>query len=125
MVFKVHVAVEPPFLHPPTSPKFAWLPLSVMTNPPPVVKSHGLGTMWASAGTVLNVRTATTVPAAANPYAISLLILRTLSFIVFPSLGLRPLCAALRNTRCCRREHHIGDSGDGDMDGIDHRGAAL
>src|SRR6266581_9226873 len=108
---------KPPFLHPPTKPKFAFwpdsgkpaklkaVPAAIWIHPPPVVKSHGLGTsppvvFQALAGTLLNTtRIASTSPPVTSA-DISLDIRFALSFIVLPPFALRPLYVALRNTRC-------------------------
>src|SRR5207245_5948835 len=106
---------KPPFLHPPTKPKFAFwsdsgkpplleaVPAAIRIHPPPVVKSHGLGTVspppQALAGTLLNTtRVASTSPPVMSADT-SLDIRFALSFIVLPPFALRSLYAALRNTR--------------------------
>src|SRR2546428_400549 len=120
---------NPPFLHPATRPKFAWLPpsvrvFSVITNPPPVVKSHGFGTWWASAGIVLSINSAAaTSPPTTESAATRLLIFFPLLLIVFPPFAFRRFYAALLNTRSRRRHHHIGNSTDDDVKGI-HYGHA-
>src|SRR5712692_6589053 len=91
-----------------------------MMKPPPVRKSHGIPQAFTATGVNINtaVATATTSPPAtsANP---SLPIILALWFIVFPPFASRPLYAALRNTRCRRRNHHVGNAIDDDVKGVD------
>src|SRR2546426_10361492 len=105
----------PPFCLPPPKPNSAFgsapgnpplleaAPAAIRIHPPPVVKSHGLGTVspppQALAGTLLNTtRVASTSPPVMSADT-SLDIRFALSFIVLPPFALRPLYAALRNTR--------------------------
>src|SRR5260370_8899768 len=102
---------NPPFLHPPTIPKLTFEPSLLRTNPPPVVKSHGLGSTWAfTTGMPLNINTPTRSPPV-NSADTSLAVAPLL--IASPPFPSRPLCAALRNARGCRRDPPIRNAPDG------------
>src|SRR5258708_12465011 len=109
---------NPPFLHPPTIPKFPFEPSLLRTNPPPVVKSHGLGSTWAfTTGMPLNINTPTRSPPV-NRADTSLAVAPLL--IASPPFPSRPLCAALRNARGCERNHHTANATDGNVKRIHH-----
>src|SRR5258708_2796908 len=113
----------PPFLQPPTSPKFAWFPLSVITNPPPVVKSHGAGIMCAFTGTLRKVSRPTSSAVVRNPRAIKCTFPFSVLLISRSPFALLPREGGSGNSRRCRGDHHVGHSGYGDVHGVHDRRA--
>src|SRR5258708_33967461 len=113
----------PPFLQPPTSPKFAWFPLSVITNPPPVVKSHGAGIMCAFTGTLRKVSRPTSSAVVRNPRAIKCTFPFSVLLISRSPFALLPPDGGSGNSRRCRGDHHVGHSGYGDVHGVHNRRA--
>src|SRR5258708_27205598 len=113
----------PPFLHPPTNPKFAWFPLSVITNPPPVVKSHGAGIIWAFAGALRKVSKPTSNAVVRNPKTIKCAFPFSVLLISRSPCAFAPPEGGLGNSRRRRCDHHVGHSGHGDVHGIHNRRA--
>src|SRR5437763_16732523 len=93
--------------------------LSVMTNPPPVVKSHGNGTIWAfAAGMPVKIATEARNPVPTSVNTSLVIVLRSLLMALSPPLGNLPL--QLGNGRSGRGQDHLGNTVESDVHSVHH-----